>query len=253
MAVTAASHGLGSRVDVRAAADLVHAAGGELFLDAVHFSPHGLIDVAAMGCDYLVCSGYKAFGPHMGFLWGRLEALERLRTFREEFIPDAPPHKIEAGTFIYENVAGMRAAVAHLEWLGSLLAPEAAPGRARLARGMLGVEAYERTLSSALLEALAEAGAAVYGLARPDEVAGRVPTVLFNLPGRPAGEVAAALAAAEIGVRDGHMYAPRLMERLGLPLETGAVRASLVHYNDHAEIARFGEVLQDLAAGPAAR
>ena len=159
LACALASNALGSLVEVRAAAERVHAAGGEIFLDAVHYAPHGPIDVQALGCDYLVCSGYKIFAPHMGFLWGRYELLAQLPTFREDFIPDEPPGKIEAGTFIYENVAGMAA------------------------------------------------------------------------------------ADAGIGIRDGHMYAPRLMRRLGLALDSGAVRASLVHYNTVAEIHRFGEAL----------
>src|SRR5580704_7591222 len=107
VACTVASNALGSVVDVAAVAKLAHAAGAEVFLDCVHYGPHGLIDVQAFGCDYLVCSGYKIFSPHMGFLWGRLELLQALQTFREDFIPDEPPGKIEAGTFIYENVAGM--------------------------------------------------------------------------------------------------------------------------------------------------
>ena len=97
--------------------------GGEIFLDSVHFAPHGRLDVQALDCDYLVCSGYKIFGPHMGFLWGRYELLERLPTFREDFIPDTPPGKIEAGTVCYENVAGMDAAVGYLARLGRSLAP----------------------------------------------------------------------------------------------------------------------------------
>ena len=92
--------------------------GAELFVDAVHFGPHGLIDVQAWNCDYVVCSGYKNFSPHMGFLWGRYEALCALPTFREDFIPDVPPYKIEVGTFPYENVAGMNAAVKYLESIG---------------------------------------------------------------------------------------------------------------------------------------
>ena len=111
VASTLASNAIGSIVDVTAAARVAHAAGAEIFLDAVHYGPHGLIDVQALDCDYLVCSGYKIFGPHMGFLWGRRELLQRLPTFREDFIADEPPGKIEAGTFIYENVAGMGAAI----------------------------------------------------------------------------------------------------------------------------------------------
>ena len=118
VACTLASNALGSIVDVATAARVAHAAGAEIFLDAVHYGPHGLIDVQAFDCDYLVCSGYKLFAPHMGFLWGRRELLQGLPTFREDFIPDEPPGKIEAGTFIYENVAGMDAAVRYLESLG---------------------------------------------------------------------------------------------------------------------------------------
>src|SRR6202008_2666352 len=99
----------------------------ELFLDCVHYVPHALIDVQAFECDYLVCSGYKIFGPHMGFLWGRRELLEKLPTFREDFIPDEPPGKIEAGTFVYENVAGMDAAVRYLEALGPSRGREHSP------------------------------------------------------------------------------------------------------------------------------
>src|SRR5215831_19142408 len=121
VACTLASNAIGSIVDVAAAAKVSHSVGAEIFLDSVHFGPHGPIDVRAFECDYLVCSGYKIFGPHMGFLWGRRELLQRLPSFREYFIPDEPPGKIEAGTFIYENVAGIDAAVAYLEWLGASL------------------------------------------------------------------------------------------------------------------------------------
>jgi cysteine desulfurase family protein (TIGR01976 family) len=248
VACTVTSHALGSRVDVAAVARAAHAVGAEVFLDCVHYSPHAPIDVKAWDCDYLVCSGYKAFAPHMGFLWGKYDALQRLPTFREEFIPDAPPHKIEAGTFIFENVAGMGAAIDYLEALGGELDPGAATPRARIVAAMRGVEGHEQDLSRAMLGVLADAGATIYGVSNPNEVHLRVPTFCFNLPGVAPARVATGLAEAEIGVRDGHMYAPRLIERLGLPLETGAVRASLVHYNNREEIDRFGEALRGLAA-----
>src|SRR5215468_284682 len=129
VACTVTSNALGSIVDVTAAAKAAHQAGAEIFLDCVHYGPHGLIDVQAIDCDYLVCSGYKIFSPHMGFLWGRRELLEALPTFREDFIPDEPPGKIEAGTFIYENVAGMDAAVRYLETLGRTITQRASGGR----------------------------------------------------------------------------------------------------------------------------
>jgi cysteine desulfurase family protein (TIGR01976 family) len=264
LACALASNALGSIVDVRAAAERVHAAGGEVFLDAVHHAPHGPIDVQALGCDYLVCSGYKIFAPHMGFLWGRYELLAQLPTFREDFIPDEPPGKIEAGTFIYENVAGMSAAVDYLAALGRRLAGTGtgtgtgagAGADAGAARGvdadtrredchaaMCGIRAYEQGLSRELLQVLRAAGASIHGLAAEEELAQRVPTFLFNLPGVAPAAVTQAAAAVGIGIRDGHMYAPRLMRRLGLALESGAVRASLVHYNTVAEIHRFGEAL----------
>ncbi|HWZ64673.1 MAG TPA: cysteine desulfurase-like protein [Steroidobacteraceae bacterium] len=251
LACTAASNALGSLVDVRRAAELVHSAGGELFLDSVHYAPHGPIDVQAIGCDYLVCSGYKIFAPHMGFLWGRYESLAALPTFREDFIPDRPPGKIEAGTFIYENVAGMAAAVDYLGDLGRGLAVTDEVGEARSLRencraAMNGIRAYEQGLSLELIRVLRDAGATIYGVSAEEELAQRVPTVSFTLSGIAPAAVTEAAARAGIGVRDGHMYSPRLMKRLGLALEAGAVRASLAHYNTHAEIHRFGDVVARL-------
>ncbi len=247
VACALASNALGSIVDVRTAADMAHAVGAEIFLDSVHFSPHGPIDVQALGCDYLVCSGYKVFSPHMGFMWGRYELLEQLPTFREDFIPDAPPGKIEAGTFIYENVAGMAAAVDYLAELGRLLGGRAAAAdRGYIHTAMTAIQAYEQTLSLALFRVLRASGATIYGISNDARVSERVPTVCFNLPGTVPEAVTEAAARAGIGIRDGHMYSPRLMRRLGLSVETGAVRVSLVHYNTLDEIERLGEVLAQL-------
>src|SRR5580700_5549981 len=159
VACTLASNAIGSLVDVAAAAKVAHAAGAEVFLDAVHYGPHGLIDVQAFDCDYLVCSGYKIFAPHMGFLWGRRELLQSLLTFREDFIPDEPPGKIEAGTFIYENVAGMDAAVRYLEILGRSLTGHDEPEkpqsrRAALQRAFKAIRSYEESLTLEMLRVL---------------------------------------------------------------------------------------------------
>lgn len=251
IACTLTSNALGSIVDVRAAADLAHAAGAEIFLDSVHYGPHGPIDVQELDCDYLVCSGYKIFAPHMGFMWGRYELLMKLPTFREEFIPDEPPGKIEAGTFIYENVAGMDAAVGYLAQLGRTLAgmsgtPDAQSLRADARYAMKAIGAYEQGLSLELARVLRECGAQVYGIDDDARVAERVPTFCFNLPGISPQVVTETLARANIGIRDGHMYAPRLMRRLNVPAESGVARVSLVHYNTMAEIHRFGTVLSEL-------
>jgi cysteine desulfurase family protein (TIGR01976 family) len=252
VACTVASNALGSIVDVSAAAKIVHEAGAEIFLDCVHFGPHGSVDVQALDCDYLVCSGYKIFAPHMGFLWGRRELLKKLQTFREDFIPDEPPGKIEAGTFIYENVAGMDAAVSYLESLGKTVSGgaeirESESRRANLRRGMNRIRTYEKLLSLEMLRLLGECGATAYGIIEKQRVHERVPTLCFNLPKVAPAKVTEAMARAGIGVRDGHMYAPRLMKRLGLSQDSGLVRASLVHYNTLDEIHRFGNVLSGLA------
>lgn len=243
VACTLASNALGSILDIPDVSRRAHAAGAEVFVDAVHYGPHGPIDVQAFDCDYLVCSGYKIFSPHMGFLWGRMESLNALPTFREDFVPDTTPAKLEVGTYIYENVAGMDAAVLYLEELGRLMNPSAASRRAALVAGTEAIRQYEAQLTSAMLEALCQAKATVYGITAKDQIRHRTPTLCFNLPGLSPAQVTTELAKRNIGVRDGHMYSPRLMKRLGLTKESGAVRASLVHYNTLNEVRRFGDAI----------
>jgi cysteine desulfurase family protein (TIGR01976 family) len=246
VACTMASNALGSVLEVCDVAERVHAAGAELLLDAVHFGPHGLFDVQRWNCDYLVCSGYKIFAPHMGFLWGKSEALESLPTFREDFIPDRAPAKIEAGTFVYENVSGMDAAIRYLESIAG--DGSQASRRARLEAAMHTIVDYEAGLSHAMLEGLAAIpGVTIYGIRDVALIRHRVPTVCFNVGSVPPAQVCEHLAAAGIAVRDGHMYAPRLMRRLGLT-EAGVVRASLVHYNTHQEIQQFLHAVEQITS-----
>jgi cysteine desulfurase family protein (TIGR01976 family) len=252
VACTVASNALGSIVDVAAAAKLVHEVGGEIFLDCVHYAPHAAMDVQRFDCDYLVCSGYKIFSPHMGFLWGRRELLKKLPTFREDFIPDEPPGKIEAGTFIYENVAGMDAAVCYLENLGKTLGAgkedaQADCRRAHIVRAMTAIRSYEQSLSLELLRVLRECGATIYGVREDHRVHERVPTLCFNLKRASPARVTETMADAGIGIRDGHMYTPRLMKRFGLRQDSGVVRVSAVHYNTMEEIRRFADVLLNLS------
>ena len=246
VASTLTSNALGSIVDVAAAAKVAHAAGAEIFLDAVHFGPHGSIDVQAFDCDYLVCSGYKIFAPHMGFLWGRRNLLQALPTFREEFIPDEPPGKIEAGTFIYENVAGMDAAVRYLEKLGRSLGADDRSRREALRHALNSIRSYEESLSLAMLEVLRNSGATIYGIPEDNRVRERVPTLCFNLPMVAPSKVCTEMSDRNIGIRDGHMYTPRLMKRFGLAQDSGVVRASLVHYNTIEEVRRFGNALAEI-------
>lgn len=243
VACTLASNAIGSVLDVAEVSRRAHAAGAEVFVDAVHYGPHGPLDVQAFDCDYLVCSGYKIFSPHMGFLWGRRETLNSLPTFREDFVPDTTPAKFEIGTYIYENVAGMDAAVRYLEELGRFANPPSTQRRAAVVAAMESIRNYEALLSRVTLEALSDVKATVYGVTSSDQLSRRTPTLCFNLPGISPRKVTESLAQQNIGVRDGHMYSPRLMKRLGLAQETGAVRASLVHYNTVEEVESFHDAL----------
>jgi cysteine desulfurase family protein (TIGR01976 family) len=249
VACTLASNAIGSILDVAQVSRRAHAAGAEVFVDAVHYGPHGPIDVRAFDCDYLVCSGYKIFSPHMGFLWGRLDALNALPTFREDFIPDTAPAKLEIGTYVYENVAGMDAVVRYLEDLGRRINPAAPSRRTALVVAAEAIREYECQLSREMLDVLANCKAVVYGITNKDDLGHRTPTLCFNLPGISPATVTDELAKRGIGVRDGHMYSPRLMKRLGLTKESGAVRASLVHYNTLDEVRRFGSALREITAG----
>jgi cysteine desulfurase family protein (TIGR01976 family) len=250
VACTAASNALGSIVDIKEVARMAHAAGAEVFLDAVQYAPHVPIDVQDLDCDYLVCSGYKIFAPHMGFLWGKRAALEALPTFREDFIPDKIPSKIEVGTFVYENVAGMDAAITYLEELGARTSPNGRPPtrRAVLLSAMNAIRDYEAILSGAMLKLMSQIdGVIVYGIAESKSIGERVPTFCFNVRGVTPADVSVKMAAKGIGVRDGNMYSPRLLERLGISPQTGAVRASLAHYNSLEEINRFADALRVIA------
>ncbi|OBQ67758.1 cysteine desulfurase-like protein [Mesorhizobium erdmanii] len=249
VACTVTAHSIGSIVDVASVAEIAHAAGAEVFLDCVHYGPHGLIDVQAWDCDYLVCSGYKNFSPHMGFLWGRFDTLKRLPTFREDFIPDEPPYKVEAGTFIYENVSGMDAAVQYLELIGRNLAPSNNRSRREnIVAGMGAIRDYELLLAREMMRVLKDCGATIYGVADEARLNERVPTFCFNIGKLSPQRIVEEMAEMQIGIRDGHMYAPRLMKRLNLSMDSGAIRASLVHYNTVEEIHRFGEALRAIIA-----
>jgi cysteine desulfurase family protein (TIGR01976 family) len=223
-----ASNGAGTVNDVAALCALCREAGAISYVDAVHFAPHGAMDVAAVGCDFLACSAYKFFGPHVGILFGRAELLERHRPYKVRPAPDEIPHSWETGTVNLEGIAGTAAAAGYLVSLG-----------------MDTVAAYERGLATRLLEGLSAIdGVTVYGTTDLDR---RVPTAAFNVAGRAPGEVSAALGEQGIFVWDGNYYALELMQRLGLEGSGGAVRVGAVHYNTAAEIDAFLAAVADLA------
>ena len=251
VACALASNALGSIVDVKGAAARAHAAGAELFVDAVHYAPHGPINVQELDCDYMVCSGYKIFAPHMGFLWGKKPALEALPTFREDFIPDQVPFKIEVGTFVYENVAGMHAALEYVAQLGRKVSDGdvGLSSRDAVHDAMAAIRAYEQILADRMLEVLAHTpGAKVYGAEDSRSLHNRVPTFCFTVEGVSPKDVTLGLAEKGIGVRDGNMYSPRLLRRLGIPPDPGVVRASLVHYNTLDEIEQFARAMREIVS-----
>ncbi len=222
-----ASNGAGTVNDVAALTALCREAGALSYVDAVHYAPHGPIDVAALGADFLVCSAYKFFGPHVGILYGRHELLERHRPYKVRPAEDEPPHSWETGTLNLEGVAGVAAAVAYLEGVG-----------------MESVAAYEAELTDALLEGLcALPRVRVYGTL---ERSRHVPTAAFTVEGLRPAEVSGRLAEQHIFVWDGNYYALELMQRLDLEGRGGAVRVGAVHYNTHAEIDRFLEAVAAL-------
>ncbi|HEX7078309.1 MAG TPA: cysteine desulfurase-like protein [Candidatus Eisenbacteria bacterium] len=253
LAMPLASNATGRVADVAAAAAIAREAGALVFVDAVHYGPHGPIDAPALGADFLAFSGYKIFGPHMGFLWGRADVLRTLRPAREFFIPDQAPDAFEAGTQTFEGIAGMAGAMRYLASWGADAGTEggakgeAEAGRAALRTAMERLRAYEATLSAALLRELATIPRlSIFGEADPDRVAERVPTVAFTIDGVPPAAIVERLAERAIHARDGHMYAPRLLEASGIDPATGVVRVSLCHYNRVEEIVRLGEALRSL-------
>jgi len=242
IAVPLASNATGGIVDVAAIAKIAREAGARagdpgarVFVDAVHYAPHAPIDVQALGADFLAFSGYKIFGPHIGFLWGRAEALRELAPAREFFIPAEAPYAFESGTQAYEGLAGMAGA---MRYLASL-----ADGDIR--RAMERIRETEATLAAIFLEAAhALPGLTIVGDSSPEPLGRRVPTFAFRIAGRDPRKIVEALAARRIHARDGHLYAPRLMTALGIDPAVGACRVSLCHYNTPAEIATFFDVLR---------
>ena len=256
VAVGYASNALGTINPVAKLVKMAHAAGAQVYIDAVQYAPHGPIDVQELGCDFLVCSSYKFFGPHAGILYGRYELLDELPAYKVRPAPNDPPGKFETGTQNHEGIAGVLGAVEYLEWVGATFGQpyeEKYAGRyqgrgLRLKQALTAIRAYEFEISRCMLEVLEETpGAQVYGLTDPRRLEERVPTFSFNLKGWRPRQLAERLAQEEIYVWDGNYYALAVTERLGLEEGGGMVRVGPVHYNTVEEIGRFGEALGEVA------
>ena len=225
VAFPAAANSVGTAPDVRRVVELAHSAGALAWADAVHYAPHGPIDVAAWDVDVLICSPYKYFGPHMGLAYGKRDLLASWRPYKVRPAADFPVgHRFELGTLQHELLAGFVAAVDYVDSIG-----------------WDAIVSYERALGERFLAGLPD-GVELYGLNGMDR---RVPTFCFNVPGRTPENVARALAEREIAVWHGDYYAVETMKYLGLA--EGAVRAGIVHYNTEDEIDRLLAGLAELA------
>jgi len=231
LAIGAASNALGTISDVTRACALARAAGAFSFVDAVHYAPHELVDVGAVGCDFLACSAYKFYGPHLGILYGRRDRLESLDAPKLAPAPDSAPERLETGTLNHEGIVGAAAAV---EFLTSL-APGAAR-RERLAGTFLALHRRGQALLERLWTGLGDiAGVTLYG---PPPGQPRTPTVVFTVAGRTTDAVATALAGEGVFVSNGDFYATTVVERLGLSAQ-GLVRAGCACYTTTEEIDRL--------------
>ncbi len=256
VAVGLASNVLGTLNPVPQIANLAHAVGARLFVDAVHATPHVSIDVEALGADYLVCSPYKVFGPHLGVFWGRRELLEMLPQYHTRPAGEAIPGRFEMGTQPHELLAGLGGTIRYLEKIG--ITQGGAPGlpgqgdgfrRSRLLAAMSAVRRYEAGLSRQLIKRIgAVSGAQIYGITDPARTAERCPTVALTLKGHRPTDIARFLGERGIYVRAGHHYAPELHRALGLAESSGTLRVSLTHYNTATEIDRLGAALDELIA-----
>lgn len=247
VAVGYASNAVGSVNDVRRVAEAAREVGAWSFVDAVHYAPHGPIDVREIGCDFLACSSYKFFGPHQGILYGRAELLERLRPYKVRPAENTLPDRWETGTQNHEAMAGVTAAIDYLAELGGRCGGSG-DRRSKLQAAMRATQAYERDLFRRLAEGLlAIPGLEFYGLRDPESFVRRTPTVSIRLKSTSPAEIARRLGEKGLFVWDGNYYALNLSERLGVEDSGGMVRIGLAHYNTAEEVERLLSELREIA------
>jgi cysteine desulfurase family protein (TIGR01976 family) len=247
VAVGYAANAVGTINDVHEVVRLAHAAGALAFIDAVHYAPHGPIDVRALDCDFLACSTYKFFGPHIGVIYGKADLLKRLRPYKVRPQYDSLPDRWETGTQNHECLAGVTAAVDYLADLGRHVAPETSDRRSALLAAYVAIQKHERALLRKLISGLlAIPGLKFYGISNPEHFDRRVPTVAIRMDGYSPLQLAQYLAERGIFTWDGNYYALNLTERLGVEKDGGLLRIGLVHYNTEEEVDRLLRALQKL-------
>jgi len=263
VAVGYASNAVGTINPVRKIVELAHGVGALAFVDAVHYAPHGLIDVAALDCDFLVCSTYKFFGPHMGVLFGKREHLQRLRPYKVRPLTDASPNRWEWGTLNHECIAGITACVEYIAEIGRTstysdgramldgqprrLSPHMTERRAAIESAFEAIHAYERGLMERLIAGLREIPKLkIYGITDPARFGERCPTLAVRAEGQTPLELATRLGDRGFFTWDGNYYALNLTERLDVEKTGGFLRIGLVHYNTMEEVDRLLEALRSI-------
>jgi cysteine desulfurase family protein (TIGR01976 family) len=248
VAVGYASNAVGTINDVAQAVRLARAAGAWTFVDAVHYAPHGPIDVRELDCDFLACSAYKFYGPHVGILYGKRAHLECLRPYKVRPASDDIPTRWETGTLNHEGLAGLSATLGYLAELGRRISPDIENRRAALVAAMAASRDYERGLSGHLISGLLKMpGLTLYGITDPARFDLRTPTVSVRLSGFPPDALAEALGQRGIFTWHGNFYAQWLTERLGVESLGGLLRIGLLAYNTREEIDRLLEALTEIA------
>jgi cysteine desulfurase family protein (TIGR01976 family) len=249
VAVGYASNAVGTINPVGEITHLAHAAGAMTFIDAVHFAPHGLIDVRHLDCDFLACSPYKFFGPHMGTLYGKREHLERFQPYKVRPASDQIPERWETGTQVHELIAGIGAAVEYIAGVGRHSDPAAQARREALAAAYRTTVAYERRLIARLIEGLKSIpGVRIYGITDPKRFEERCSTLSLRIWDHPPTTIAKFLGERGIFTWDGNYYALKLTERLQVEQRGGMLRIGLVHYNTLEEVERLLSALHEFAS-----
>jgi cysteine desulfurase family protein (TIGR01976 family) len=242
IAVTLASNAVGSHVEVANVVEMIRGTHAKVFVDAVHFAPHGRIDVQALGCDFLVCSAYKFFGPHIGVLWGKYQWLDALEAYKVRPSSACPPDKWETGTQNFEGIAGAAGALDYLKEAGYK-----ANGSCGIDGAMEAIREYESHLSQRFLRNLHELKrATLFGLSDPDQTKLRTPTFAIRLEGIHPDEAAEKLAERGIFDWSGNFYAADLIDRLGLTASGGVLRLGFTHYHTIDEVDRTLNALATL-------
>ncbi len=242
-----ASNAVGTINPVKQIVQLAHDRGAMAYIDAVHYAPHGPIDVRTLDCDFLVCSTYKFFGPHMGVLYGKREHLKRLQPYKVRANTEAIPNRWEWGTLNHECIAGITACVDYLADLGRRVDPSASTRRAALLAAYDAIQKHERNLAEKLIRGLAAIPRLkIYGITDPRRFDQRCPTIAVRIAGHTPLELATALGDRGFFTWDGNYYALNLTERLDVEKDGGFLRIGLVHYNTSGEVDRLIKALQEI-------